>query len=45
MKVNLITAFYNSFSTIAACIASVYKQTYSNIEHIIASGGATYLNF
>ncbi|MBA7579773.1 PGL/p-HBAD biosynthesis glycosyltransferase [subsurface metagenome] len=38
MKISLITATYNSSSTIAGCIASVNNQTYPNIEHIIIDG-------
>ena len=38
MKVSIITASYNSASTITGCIVSVNKQTYKNIEHIIVDG-------
>jgi len=38
MKISIITATYNSSSTIAGCIASVFNQTYPNIEHIIVDG-------
>lgn len=41
MKISIITASYNSSKTIAECIESVYKQTYSNIEHIIVDGAST----
>jgi glycosyltransferase involved in cell wall biosynthesis len=38
MKVSIITATYNSASTIRDTLESVAKQTYSNIEHIIIDG-------
>jgi len=38
MKVSIITATYNSASTIRGTLESVAKQTYSNIEHIIIDG-------
>ena len=41
MKVSIITVTYNSEKYIADCIASVRKQTYSNIEHIIVDGKST----
>jgi len=41
MKITIITATYNSSSTIAACITSVNEQTYQNIEHIIIDGAST----
>ncbi len=40
MKVSIISATYNSASTIAGCIASVNTQTYANIEHIIIDGAS-----
>lgn len=40
MKISLITATYNSATTIACCIASVYTQSYKNIEHIIVDGAS-----
>ena len=40
MKISIITAAYNSANTIADCIASVHKQTYPNIEHIIVDGAS-----
>jgi len=40
MKISLITATYNSSSTIAGCITSVNNQTYPNIEHIIIDGAS-----
>lgn len=41
MKVSIITATFNSSSTIADCLASVNNQTYPNIEHIIIDGSST----
>lgn len=38
MKVSIITATYNSASTIRDTLESVAQQTYSNIEHIIIDG-------
>jgi glycosyltransferase involved in cell wall biosynthesis len=38
MKVSIITATYNSASTIRDTLNSVAEQTYSNIEHIIIDG-------
>jgi len=40
MKISIITAAYNSSSTIEACIASVNQQTYPDIEHIIIDGAS-----
>lgn len=41
MKISIITATYNSAAHIAGCLASVNKQTYKNIEHIIIDGAST----
>lgn len=41
MKVSIITACFNSASTIADCIESVNNQTYEDIEHIIIDGRST----
>ena len=41
MKFSIITATYNSTTTITDCINSVNNQTYPNIEHIIIDGGST----
>lgn len=38
MKVSIITATYNSASTIKDTVQSVNKQTYQNIEHIVVDG-------
>ena len=38
MKISIITATFNSASTIADCINSVNNQTHKNIEHIIIDG-------
>ena len=40
MKVSIVTACFNSATTIADCILSVNNQTYVNIEHIIIDGGS-----
>jgi glycosyltransferase len=40
MKISIITATYNSESTIKTCMDSVLNQTYSNIEYIIVDGGS-----
>jgi glycosyltransferase involved in cell wall biosynthesis len=40
MKISIITATFNSSSTIARCIASVNEQTHPNIEHIIVDGAS-----
>lgn len=41
MKVSIITVTYNSEKYLEDCIASVRKQTYGNIEHIIVDGKST----
>ena len=41
MKVSIITVTYNSERYLADCIASVRKQTFGNIEHIIVDGKST----
>ena len=41
MKVSIITVTYNSEKHLTDCIASVRKQTYGNIEHIIVDGKST----
>jgi len=41
MKVSIITATYNSSSTVLDCIQSVNNQTYADIEHIIIDGVST----
>ena len=38
IKVSIITATYNSESTIESCVKSVLEQSYSNIEYIIIDG-------
>jgi len=40
MKVSIITATYNSESTIEMCLKSVLNQTYSDIEYIIVDGAS-----
>lgn len=41
MKISIITATYNSASSITGCITSVNNQTYLDIEHIIIDGFST----
>jgi glycosyltransferase len=41
MKVSIITGTHNSSSTVADTLASVQKQNYRNIEHIIVDGAST----
>lgn len=41
MKISLITATYNSASTISATINSVRNQNIDNLEYIIIDGGST----
>lgn len=38
MKVSIITATYNSAATVADTLASVQRQTYANVEHIVVDG-------
>lgn len=38
MKISIITATYNSATTVADTIESVANQTYNNIEHLIIDG-------
>lgn len=40
MKISIITATLNSSKTIEDCIASINKQSYKNIEHIIIDGSS-----
>jgi glycosyltransferase len=41
MKVSIITATYNSASTLADTLASVQRQSYAQIEHVIVDGLST----
>jgi len=41
MKISIITVCYNSEKTIADCITSVVKQSYSDIEYIVIDGKST----
>ena len=41
MKISIITATYNSSSTLANCISSVNAQTHQDIEHLIIDGSST----
>lgn len=40
-KISLITACFNSASTVIDTLKSVSNQTYNNIEHIVIDGGST----
>ncbi|SMC38440.1 glycosyltransferase family 2 protein [Cellulophaga tyrosinoxydans] len=40
MKVSIITATYNSFSSLTSCMESVLSQNYGDIEYIIIDGGS-----
>lgn len=40
MKVSIITATYNSASTLESCMESVLNQTYGNIEYLIIDGNS-----
>ena len=41
MKVSIITITYNSAATLAATLASVARQDYAEIEHILVDGNST----
>lgn len=41
MKISIITAAYNSASTLKDTMESVLRQTYSDFEHIIVDGAST----
>jgi len=41
MKISLITAAYNSATTIGDTLRSVAEQTYPNVEHIVIDGAST----
>ena len=41
MLISIITATYNSASTILRCLESVNSQTWADIEHIIIDGAST----
>lgn len=40
MKISIITATYNSASTIVSCVTSVNEQSHQDIEHIIIDGAS-----
>lgn len=39
--ISIITAVYNSEAHLEECINSLYKQNYSNYEHIVVDGGSS----
>ena len=41
MKISIITATYNSESTLSDTLSSVLKQTYPDIEYLIIDGAST----
>lgn len=41
IKISIITATFNCFSTIGDCLSSVAMQNYSNKEHIVIDGVST----
>jgi glycosyltransferase len=41
MRISIVTACYNSASTIGDTIRSLQSQSYKDIEHIIVDGGST----
>lgn len=41
MKISIITATYNSESTLPATLRSIVEQTFQSIEHIIIDGAST----
>lgn len=40
MNISIITATHNSSAQIVGCLASVYTQSYQNIEHLIIDGAS-----
>ena len=41
MKISIITASYNSVSTLSNAMESVLHQTYTDWEYIVVDGGST----
>ena len=41
MRISIITATYNSASTVADTFESVLKQTYKDIDYFVIDGGST----
>ena len=41
MKITIVTAVYNRAETVAGAIASVARQSYGDIEHLIIDGAST----
>lgn len=45
MKISVVTAVYNSETTVGEAIASVSRQTYGDLEHLIIEGKSTDKSF
>lgn len=41
MKISIVTAVFNRVGTVAEAMASVRRQTYTDVEHVIQDGGST----
>lgn len=41
LTISVITATWNSESTLADCLTSVSRQNYANIEHVVVDGAST----
>lgn len=41
MKISVVTVVYNRVSTVAWSMASVQRQTYGQVEHIVQDGGSS----
>jgi glycosyltransferase involved in cell wall biosynthesis len=41
MKISIVTATWNSESTITDCLESISSQSYGSIEHIVVDGGSS----
>lgn len=41
MKISIVTIVFNEVGNIDKTLESVYRQTYAEIEHIVADGGST----
>lgn len=41
LRISVVTATRNCVATLADCLESVSKQTYSNVEHVVVDGAST----